>query len=47
MLGVMLTAMFLSMWMSNTATTAMMVPIVMAILDVLNNVSPKAGGQIF
>ena len=32
MLGVMLTTMFLSMWISNTATTAMMTPIVDAVL---------------
>ncbi|KAK7087494.1 Na(+)/citrate cotransporter-like isoform X2 [Littorina saxatilis] len=33
MLGIMFPCWFLSMWMSNTATTAMMMPIVIAILD--------------
>ena len=36
MLGFMSTAMFLSMWVSNTATTAMMVPIIDAVMRELN-----------
>ncbi|KAF4516897.1 hypothetical protein B566_EDAN011242 [Ephemera danica] len=37
MLGFMLNTMFLSMWISNTACTAMMVPIVTAVLDELRD----------
>ena len=41
MLGVMLTTSFLSMSISNTATTAMMVPIVEAVLGEIKNENIK------
>lgn len=38
MLGIMCVTWFLSMWVSNTATTAMMLPIVEAVLQQLKTV---------
>jgi sodium-dependent dicarboxylate transporter 2/3/5 len=43
LLGFMLATLFLSMWISNTATTMMMIPIVMSIISSLEeNLEPKA-----
>ena len=41
MLGLMLPTWFLSMWMSNTATAAMMVPILTAILAQIKTVKQQ------
>ncbi|KAH9525648.1 hypothetical protein Btru_001953 [Bulinus truncatus] len=43
MLGMMIATWFLSMWISNTATTAMMIPIAEAILVQLKGTSSKLG----
>jgi len=43
MLGFMFTTMFLSMWISNTATTAMMLPIVDAVAMAISEGEPETG----
>ena len=42
----MLASMLLSMWISNTATTTMLIPIVQAVLQELKNhyIEPHSGG---
>ena len=46
MLGFMLTTMFLSMWISKTATIAMMVPIVDAITEAISKCQDNNNGNI-
>jgi len=47
MLGFMLSTSFLSMWISNTATTMLMVPILISIILKLEEVNPKENIQHF
>ncbi|XP_046558645.1 solute carrier family 13 member 5-like [Haliotis rubra] len=47
MLGFMVPTWFLSMWISNTATTAMMIPIVSAVIDELRQINQRSrDGQV-
>ncbi|KAK3104083.1 hypothetical protein FSP39_024304 [Pinctada imbricata] len=46
MLGFMLPTWFLSMWVSNTATTAMMIPIVGAVMRQLHEVNHASGNDV-
>ncbi|KAI1292087.1 Solute carrier family 13 member 2 [Halotydeus destructor] len=45
MLGIMLTTMFLSMWISNTASTAMMIPIVDAMISEIRTTRKTVRGE--
>lgn len=45
MLGLMLPTWFLSMWISNTAATSMMIPIIMAVTSSVENVDQDAPSQ--
>lgn len=44
-MGIMITTAFLSMWISNSASTAMMLPIVSAVLQQLNDTEAKSEGR--
>ena len=43
MIGLMLPTWFLSMWISNTAATSMMIPIIQAVVHTLEEVHKHAG----
>ena len=43
MFGFMLPTWFLSMWVSNTATTAMMIPIVGAVMEQMKEINEPKG----
>ena len=47
MLGMMLATWFLSMWISNTSTTAMMIPIIEAIVQQLRSAGVARGRGLF
>lgn len=47
MMGFMVVSSFLSMWISNTATTAMMLPIANAVLEQLKETEMQAEEQEF
>lgn len=47
MMGFMIVSAFLSMWISNTATTAMMLPIANAVLQQLKDTETQADTQEF
>ena len=47
MIGLMLPTWFLSMWISNTAATSMMIPIIEAVVTTLEEVNKHAGSYMY
>ena len=47
MIGLMLPTWFLSMWISNTAATSMMIPIIEAVVTTLEEVNKHAGRYMY